>query len=102
MMDGLGGKYDSDSALGNEVFACREGVKLAKRRGYSKNVIEEIRIGLREFEAKKFKYIKRAVNKAADWVARQSKEEMCPENWLERPPSSLVFILDKYGMLAPY
>ena len=37
--------------------------------------------------------VKLRANRAADWVARQSREEMCPDGWVDRPPSSLVFIL---------
>ncbi|XVE72309.1 hypothetical protein DITRI_Ditri11bG0028900 [Diplodiscus trichospermus] len=117
------GRCNTESALGAEAFACR-GVRLAIRSGFPKvefetdsrknfdyitkenkdphwkvkNVIDDIRIGLSGFEAKNFKCTRKVANKAADWVAKQYKEEMCLVDWVDRPPSSLVFILDKNGV----
>ncbi|XVE75587.1 hypothetical protein DITRI_Ditri12bG0105400 [Diplodiscus trichospermus] len=76
------------------MFACREGVRLATIRGFSKVEFETDSREVFEYITD-VKRIRRVADKPADWIARQSKEEMCPENWLEMPPSSLVFIMDK-------
>ena len=50
---------------------------------------------------KEVRLIRRAANMAADWVATQSKEGMCPTGWLGQPPSSLVLVLSRDGVPAP-
>ncbi|KAF7829488.1 reverse transcriptase [Senna tora] len=39
-------------------------------------------------------HVKRSVNKAADWVAKNALRRMCPLVWDVCPPSSLALILD--------
>ena len=56
---------------------------------------------MRDIEEKKIKLVRRLASKAADWVATQSREGMCPVGWLQLPPSSLVNILSRVGLPAP-
>ncbi|OMO86776.1 hypothetical protein CCACVL1_09458, partial [Corchorus capsularis] len=44
---------------------------------------------------------KREANEAANWVATNAKKKKVPSNWIQIPPSSLVFILDENGLPAP-
>ena len=40
---------------------------------------------------------------AADWAANTAKQGMCLSGWVNLPPSSLVFILNKDGLpLLPF
>ena len=45
--------------------------------------------------------ITREANAAADWVARNSRKEMCMSGWDRQLPLSLVRILEKDGFPAP-
>ncbi|MFQ6670405.1 hypothetical protein Gotur_035337, partial [Gossypium turneri] len=45
--------------------------------------------------------IRRDANKAADWVTKHAKVEMCLEGWINHQPSSLVFILNNDGLPTP-
>ncbi|KAM1772030.1 hypothetical protein ACFX11_046776 [Malus domestica] len=47
-------------------------------------------------------WIPRSANMAADFVARFISSEMCGFSWVDRPPSSLVGILNKDGPLCPH
>ena len=118
---------DGDSASVVEALACREGLKLALRRKYSKVIFEtdsdslfsyltmpkvspnwKVRFVLYDndqmlgvIQEKKFSLVHRTTNKAIDLVASQSREGMCPSGYLRQPPSSLVFVLSRDGLSTP-
>ena len=52
-------------------------------------VIDDIDMLKGAIQENRIKLIRRLANKAADWVAIQSREGMCPVGWLKMPPSSL-------------
>ncbi|PRQ37028.1 putative ribonuclease H-like domain-containing protein [Rosa chinensis] len=43
-------------------------------------------------------WVHREVNQAADCLASLARRRLCAEAWVNRPPSSLVFILSKDGL----
>ncbi|XVF32743.1 hypothetical protein REPUB_Repub17cG0109600 [Reevesia pubescens] len=65
-----------------------------------KPVIQDILLKREKFEEIKFRWIHKTANKVANWIAKQSQKRMCITNWVLLPPSSLVFILDKDGLLV--
>ncbi|XP_004305134.1 PREDICTED: uncharacterized protein LOC101315365 [Fragaria vesca subsp. vesca] len=46
-------------------------------------------------------WISRKANSAADLVASLVVRKKCPEVWIDRPPSSLVFVLSRDGLPCP-
>ncbi|RXI09012.1 hypothetical protein DVH24_023156 [Malus domestica] len=43
----------------------------------------------------------RSASKAVDLLASQKSKEMCDVSWVDRPPSSLVFVLHNDGLPCP-
>ncbi|XVE77715.1 hypothetical protein DITRI_Ditri13aG0085300 [Diplodiscus trichospermus] len=76
LIDGLNREIKAESALVAEAWAVLEGINLAVEKS-------------------------RKANSAADWVASQTITRKCCQDWVSRPPSSLVHILNKDGLLAP-
>lgn len=53
------------------------------------------------FQACSWSLVPRLANLAADFVVRNISLEMCGFGWVERPPSSLVGILNKDNLPSP-
>ncbi|CAL2248278.1 unnamed protein product [Prunus armeniaca] len=70
-----------NSAIEAEAQACLEGYKLAAEMGY--------------------RQIPRTANQAADHLAMLAISRMSPEVWVNRPPSSLMHIMNKDGLPCP-
>ncbi|KAM2016447.1 hypothetical protein ACFX16_046859 [Malus domestica] len=75
----------ASSVLMAEAIAVLEGCLLAKN-----------------LHVQEVSWIPRSANMAADFVARFISSEMCGFSWVDRPPSSLVGILNKDGPLCPH
>ncbi|KAM1017221.1 hypothetical protein ACFX13_047544 [Malus domestica] len=56
----------------------------------------------RSFQSCSWSWIPRSANMTADFVARFISSEMCGFSWVDRPPSSLVGILNKDEPLCPH
>ncbi|OMO51166.1 hypothetical protein CCACVL1_29964, partial [Corchorus capsularis] len=65
-------------------------------------IIADIQWLVRQANDEKFQYVKCMANLAADWVARQTREGMISQEWVERPSSSLVHIMSKDGLPTPH
>ncbi|OMO66681.1 Thioesterase superfamily [Corchorus olitorius] len=125
LVDRLGKKVQADEALMTKALAVREGLKLAARKNFSRVIVENdsagvvqdltgslgtsawktapvVRETVKLFADLKVSLVKRQANGAADWVARQHNMEMDLSDWINRPPSSLVFILSKDGLPCPH
>ncbi|XP_016648201.1 PREDICTED: LRR receptor-like serine/threonine-protein kinase GSO2 [Prunus mume] len=64
-------------------------------------ILAAIKEKCRWFDSCSWKWIPRRANKAADAAALVAKRRMCDEVWLNRPPSSLVFVLQIDGLPCP-
>ena len=63
--------------------------------------MKDIQTIARRFEEFECKWIARKANQAANWIAKQVRKRMSYSNWVNLPPSSLVHILSRDGLLAP-
>ncbi|KAL4367556.1 hypothetical protein GQ457_05G010050 [Hibiscus cannabinus] len=101
-----------------EAYAIRMGVLDAVDKGFKSVIIESDNQGLINrlskcshsmwetapiekdiiascswFEEFSFSFVKRSCNLAADWVAKSTRMNCCPSNWVSCPPSSLLHLL---------
>ncbi|KAM2434270.1 hypothetical protein PS1_024386 [Malus domestica] len=53
------------------------------------------------FQDYRWSWIPRSANLAADLLVSTRFPEMCNVSWVDRPPSSLVNVLNNYGLLCP-
>ncbi|KAI5355928.1 hypothetical protein L3X38_008823 [Prunus dulcis] len=77
----------ANSAIEAEAQACLEGCKLAAEMGFHQTYV--------------WTWIPRTANQAADHLAMLAISRMSPEVWVNRPPSSLMHILNKDGLPCP-
>ncbi|KAM1833609.1 hypothetical protein ACFX13_023409 [Malus domestica] len=54
------------------------------------------------FQDCRWTWVPRSANQAADLLASRTCTEMCNLCWVNRPPSSLVHVLDKDGLPCPH
>lgn len=54
------------------------------------------------FQDCRWTWAPRSANQAADLLASRTCTEMCNFCWVNRPPSSLVHVLDKDGLPCPH
>ncbi|KAM1574196.1 hypothetical protein TB2_043974 [Malus domestica] len=54
------------------------------------------------FQDCRWTWVPRSANQAADLLASRTCTEMCNFCWVNRPPSSLVHVLDKDGLPCPH
>ncbi|TQD69051.1 hypothetical protein C1H46_045416 [Malus baccata] len=55
----------------------------------------------RSFQSCSWSWVPRSANRATNFVAINISPEMCGFGWVVRPPSSLVCVLNKDGLLCP-
>ncbi|KAI5352407.1 hypothetical protein L3X38_005298 [Prunus dulcis] len=117
----------ANSAIEAEAQACLEGCKLAAEMGYRHVTFESdckeiisplkgplsngrweiypilstVRDVLNCFQTYVWTWIPRTANQAADHLAMLAISRMSPEVWVNRPPSSLMHILNKDGLPCP-
>ncbi|OMO50989.1 reverse transcriptase [Corchorus capsularis] len=126
VVQGCNKTIKAKSATCAEALAVYEGLKLARNIGAQRLIVEtdcqlvyqnaisirdrcweiepiseDIKNLLKDFQQSKMRWISRTANQAADWVACQARKKMCPEGWVDQPPSSLVYILSRDGLPAP-
>ncbi|CAL8137197.1 unnamed protein product [Prunus armeniaca] len=116
-----------NSAIEAEAQACLEGCKLAAEMGYRQvtfesdckeivsplkgllsngrweiyPILSNVRDVLNSFQTYIWKWIPRTANQAADHLAMLAISRMSPEVWVNRPPSSLMHIMNKDGLPCP-
>lgn len=54
------------------------------------------------FQDYRWSWTPRSANKATDMLASQKSKKMCGVLWVDRPPSSLVFVLHFDGLPCPH
>lgn len=111
LVEGVNGCCNASSVIAAEAGTLKHGMLLAKRRGYvkvifeidSKELMEVIRDDTRipwevyavikdiqammvSFPSWRYSVVRREVNEAADWVAKQSRTQKMPMNWVNQPP----------------
>ncbi|CAL9026205.1 unnamed protein product [Prunus brigantina] len=117
----------ANSAIEAEAQACLEGCKLAAEMGYRQvtfesdckeiisplkgplsngrweiyPILSNVRDVLNCFQTYGWTWIPRTTNQAADHLAMLANSRMSPEVWVNRPPSSLMHILNKDGLPCP-
>ncbi|OMO57610.1 hypothetical protein COLO4_35238 [Corchorus olitorius] len=95
LLNGIGRRVLADEALTVEALAIKDGCKLAREKGYEKIVMESDFAGV-------MGDINRKNGRAADWVSKQYNMGIDLMTWVDRPPSSLVHILNKDGLPCPH
>lgn len=110
-----------------EMGAIRDGLGLAKLRNLDNLLVEsdskiaielcksngsmdwstyplwvEITRLTRSFSVVNWKWMRREANRAADCLASLARRRMCLGNWIDCPPSSLVFVLSRDGLPCPH
>ncbi|OWM75682.1 hypothetical protein CDL15_Pgr021847 [Punica granatum] len=108
LVDGLGKKIWADSILDAEAIAVKEGMQMAEQKGWRAIIVEtdskiladsliievpEVQWQIRSIvgdlrgiksrlQEARITHLRREANSRANWVATQSKKEMCPTNWV--------------------
>ncbi|BFG34632.1 hypothetical protein CerSpe_209060 [Prunus speciosa] len=83
-------------AIEAEALACLKGCKLAAEMGYRQVSFES---DCKETYV--WIWIPRTANQAVDHLAILANSRISPEVWVNRPPSSLLHILNKDGLPCP-
>ena len=60
--------------------------------------LERIRVLGDSFQSCRWSWVPRSANKAAHSLALHNSSEMSDSIWVDRPPSSLVFVLNNDGL----
>ncbi|KAM1026355.1 hypothetical protein ACFX2C_039377 [Malus domestica] len=87
-----------------ETIAILRGCELAPVLGNQWEAFPTLAKFLRlgnSFQGCRWSWVPRSANLAADRLASRSNTEMCNVTWVNRPPSSLVFVLNKDGLPCP-
>ncbi|BFG34717.1 hypothetical protein CerSpe_209910 [Prunus speciosa] len=124
---GLACSADADSSIEAETLAILEGCNFAIQQGHTRVVIESdskeaisclnrsiprgrwqlypilcsIRNSCSTFWDCNWSWVPRTINLAADHLAKLAMLRMSLSIWVNRPPSSLIGILDKDGLPCP-
>ncbi|KAM2273902.1 hypothetical protein ACFX1S_043777 [Malus domestica] len=64
-------------------------------------VLSRVKVESEAFQFCRWSWVPRSANGAADFLASRSFPEMGSRVWVHRPPSSLVFVLNKDGLPCP-
>ncbi|CAN6550422.1 unnamed protein product [Malus baccata var. baccata] len=64
-------------------------------------VLTRVKLVSEAFQFCRWSWVSRTANGAADFLASRGFPEMGSRVWVDRPPSSLVFVLNKDGLPCP-
>ncbi|KAK9924550.1 hypothetical protein M0R45_032915 [Rubus argutus] len=126
LVGGVANQVQANSVIQVELLAISEALSLASKKRRDKIEIEsdtrdaldaitgkknsdweaypilcQIRRKKAFFSQIRWSWASREVNQAADCLASFARRRLCAEAWVDRPPTSLVFILSKDGLPCP-
>ncbi|CAN6704019.1 unnamed protein product [Malus baccata var. baccata] len=92
----------SPSVDAAEACALLRGCELGSALGCSSVILEsDSRESISSFQFCRWSWVPRSANSSADFLASVGCPEMCDRVWVDRPPSSLVHVLNKDGLPCP-